>query len=423
MDQRDHLENKAPVVFHVDVNSAYLSWEAVYRLYHRGERVDLREIPSAVGGDSASRRGIVLACSLPAKRLGVRTGESLWEARGKCPGLRVEPPNFWLYEKCSSAFLNLLRSFSPSVEPYSIDEAFVDMTGTGRLWGDHVEAARRMQKRIEEELGFTVNIGISTNKVLAKMASDFSKPRGLHTLFPQEIPAKLWPLPVGKLFFAGPAAERKLHTLGIRTIGELAGTDPGVLKAHLKKQGEILYHFAHGRGDLDVGKAPCGQKGYGNSVTLPFDAADMDTARLTLLALAETLGMRLRMAGVRAGRVCVSLRRWDFSGLTHQRTLASPVNTARELYEAAVSLLEEMWDGEALRQLGIYAGKIQRDQGVRQLNLFDSMDYSREEELEKAVDQVRLRHGLDSVKRAAFVGNRLHHMYGGPEGVPRIWEE
>mgnify|MGYP002799991601 FL=1 len=254
------FENR--VIFHVDVNAAYLSWEAVYRLRHLGVKEDLRKQAAGVGGDTALRHGIILAKSVPAKRYGIRTGESILEAKRKCPSLILVPPHYRLYEKASKAFMEILKEFSPAVEQYSIDEAFMDMTGTHVLWHSPEAAAETVRKRIRDELGFTVNIGISSNKVLAKMASDFEKPDKVHTLFPAEIGTKLWPLPVSELFFVGSRTKRKLDSLGIYTIGELARTDPEILKSHLKKQGEILWAFANGIDTSPVEPEPEANKGY-----------------------------------------------------------------------------------------------------------------------------------------------------------------
>ena len=223
------MDGKERVIFHIDVNSAFLSWEAVYRLYHLGGTVDLRKEVSAVGGDMAMRHGIILAKSIPAKKYHIKTGETILEARQKCPDLMLVPPNYRLYEQCSKAFMDILRKYSPSVEQYSIDEAFVDMTGTDKLWGSPMEAANRLKNEIRDTLGFTVNIGISENKLLAKMASDFEKPDRVHTLWKSEIRKKMWPLPVSDLFFVGRATAKKLFSLGIQTIGQLAQADPAVL--------------------------------------------------------------------------------------------------------------------------------------------------------------------------------------------------
>ena len=217
------------VWFHVDVNSAFLSWSALKAL-NGGGTLDLRTVPAAVGGDEEKRHGVVLAKSQPAKRYGVRTGESLFAARQKCPGLIVVPPDFDWYVQCSKGLIAILRDYSPVVEQFSIDEAFVEMTGSEALFGPPVQAADAIRERVKREWGFTVNVGISVNRLLAKTASDFEKPDRTHTLWPEEIPQKLWPLPVGALFGVGPSAVRTMDALGIRTVGDLAHADPEVLR-------------------------------------------------------------------------------------------------------------------------------------------------------------------------------------------------
>ena len=326
------MDGKERVIFHIDVNSAFLSWEAVYRLYHLGGTVDLRKEVSAVGGDMAMRHGIILAKSIPAKKYHIKTGEAILEARQKCPNLMLVPPNYRLYEQCSKAFMDILRKYSPSVEQYSIDEAFVDMTGTDKLWGSPMEAANRLKNEIRDTLGFTVNIGISENKLLAKMASDFEKPDRVHTLWKSEIRKKMWPLPVCDLFFVGRATAKKLFSLGIQTIGQLAQADPAVLKSHLKKHGEVIWAFANGMDISVVQSEPPANKGYGNSTTIAFDVVDASTAKLVLLALAETIGARLRAAGARAEVIAVGIKLHDLSYVSHQMTLRNATNITIEIH-------------------------------------------------------------------------------------------
>ena len=235
------------VIFHVDANSAFLSWTAVYRLKVLGEKEDLREVPSVIAGDKESRHSIILAKRVPAKKFGIQTGEPLFQALEKCPGLRIEAPDYALYVEASRHFVQVLRQFSPCVEQYSIDEAWVDMTGTEGLWGAPRLAAEKMRETILEQLGFTVNVGISSNKLLAKMAGDFEKPNKVHTLFPEEIEEKMWVLPVRDLFLVGAATEKKLNRLGIYTIGDLAKADGALIKKRLGKHGQTIWHFANGR--------------------------------------------------------------------------------------------------------------------------------------------------------------------------------
>ena len=401
------------VIFHIDVNSAFLSWEAVYRLHHLGGKEDLREKVSAVGGDMAMRHGIILAKSIPAKKFHIKTGETILEAKQKCPELILVPPNYGLYEKCSKAFMDILRRYSPDVEQYSIDEAFVDMTGTEGLWGDAVTAAYRMKDQIRDTLGFTVNIGISENKLLAKMASDFQKPDRVHTLWHNEIEDKMWPLPVSDLFFVGRATAKKLFNLGIHTIGELAHAEPHLLKVHLKKHGEVIWAFSRGM-DVSVvqSEAPA-NKGYGNSTTIAFDVTDASTAKLVLLALAETVGTRLRAAKVRAEVIAVGIKSHDLRYASHQMTLRNTTNITIEIHRCACQLFDQLWDGTAIRHLGIHTSRVKDGFNMRQLDMFDTTDYEKLEKMDAAVDRIRGRYGIDSVKRAAFVGSPIDHMSGG----------
>ena len=401
------------VIFHVDVNSAFLSWEAAYRLHHLGGREDLREKVSAVGGDMAMRHGIILAKSIPAKKYHIKTGETILEAKQKCPELILVPPNYNLYERCSKAFMDILRQYSPTLEQYSIDEAFVDMTGTEKMWGNPLTAAYRMKDQIRNILGFTVNIGVSENKLLAKMASDFQKPDRVHTLWRNEIESKMWPLPVSDLFFVGRATAKKLFSLGIHTIGELAHADPHLLKAHLKKHGEVIWAFSRGM-DVSVvqSEAPA-NKGYGNSTTIAFDVTDASTAKLVLLALAETVGTRLRAAKVRAEVIAVGIKTYDLSYASHQMTLQNATNITIEIHRCACQLFDELWDGSPIRHLGIHTSRVQDGFNMRQLDMFDATDYEKLEKMDAAVDRIRGRYGIDSVKRAAFVNSPIDHMSGG----------
>ncbi|MCQ2505708.1 MAG: DNA polymerase IV [Lachnospiraceae bacterium] len=390
-------------IFHVDVNSAFLSWEATYRLKHLSETVDLRTIPSAVGGDLNKRHGIVLAKSIPAKKYGVTTGEPIVRALEKCPQLLIVPPNHALYEKSSKAFIEILKKYSPDVEQYSIDEAFLDMTGMEKLFGPPIVAANTIKDEIYNTLGFTVNIGISTNKLLAKMASDFTKPNRVHTLFPEEIREKMWPLPIRELLFVGHATESKLLNLGIKTIGQLALTDPDILVSHLKKQGEAIWNFANGRDVSLIENNEPAAKGYGNSTTIAFDVTDISQAQPILMTLAESVGRRLRKDNVRAGVVALSIRYFDLSFESHQKTLRSSTNITNELYQAACQLLEECWDFVTpIRLLGIQATKL-TESTERQLSLFDTCDFEKQEKVDDAVDKIREKFGLGSIVRGSLL--------------------
>lgn len=402
------------IIFHVDVNSAFLSWEAAYRIHHLAGRLDLRTIPSAVAGSKEARHGIILAKSIPAKRYGIRTGMAVVEAKLKCPRLYCVPPNYGLYQKCSRAFMDILAAYTPEVEPYSIDEAFMDMTGSWRLFGDTpLAVALKIKDRIRDSLGFTVNIGVSSNKLLAKMAGEFKKPDHAETLFPGEIEAKMWPLPVSELFFVGRATTKKLLLLGIHTIGELAHTDPDILKSHLKKHGEVIRDFARGIDYSAVETHAPAQKGYGNSTTISFDITDADTAKLVLLALSETVARRLRADQVKAEVVAVGIKSYDLSYAGHQMVLPASTNITTEIHHYSCALFDELWDGRPIRHLGIHASRIRDFRDARQLNLFDETDYVKLETFDAAIDRIRARFGLDSLRRASFLGSPIDHLSGG----------
>lgn len=402
------------IIYHIDVNSAFLSWEAGYRIHHLGGTVDLRNEVAAVGGDMAARHGIILAKSIPAKKYGIRTGESILEARQKCPKLIIVPPNYNLYERCSKAFVELLKRYTPEIEQYSIDECFLDMSATQELWGDPEETAHQIKNEIRDKLGFTVNIGISTNKLLAKMASDFQKPDRVHTLFPGEIKKKMWPLPVSDLFYVGRATLKKMEILGIYTIGDLAKCDPEILKKHLKKHGEVIWAFANGIDTSIIESAPAPNKGYGNSTTIAFDVGNAEEASLVLLSLAETVAARLREAHVRAEVIAVGVKTSDFRYYSHQMVLENATNITQEIHNYAVMLFNEIWDGSPVRHLGIHTSRLRDGIDIRQLNMFDHTDYDKLIKLDSAIDRIRGRYGNDSIKRGVFINrNRVDHMSGG----------
>lgn len=399
------------LIFHVDVNSAFLSWEAVYRLNTLGAKDDLRDIPSAVVGDVKKRHGIVLAKSHPAKRFGIKTGETIGEAQKKCPNLELVAPHYNLYDKCSTAFIEILERFTPCVEQYSIDEAYCNMTGTMSLYGSPIVTANLIKDTILKELGFSVNIGVSSNKLLAKMASDFKKPNMVHTLFEEEIKEKMWNLPVSELFYVGRATTTKLFTMGIKTIGELANTDPKILISHFKKHGEIMYAFANGIDLAKVESEHRDNKGYGNGMTIPFDIDDKVRAKHVLLALCETVGTRLRKDAVRAGVISVNIVYYDFAHQSHQMTI-EPTNITNEIHSYACRLFEELWDGTPFRNIGVHTSKVSKEVSFTQMNLFNET-YEQLEKMDSTVDKIRERFGEDALMRGVFLGSPICHMSGG----------
>lgn len=410
------------IIFHVDVNSAFLSWTAAYRVKVLGETTDLREIPSVVAGDKESRHSIILAKSTPAKKYGIQTGEPLFLAIEKCPDLVVVPPDYSLYVEASRHFVELLRQFSPRVEQYSIDEAWVDMTGTERLFGAPRLAAEKMRQRIYEELGFTVNIGISTNKLLAKVAGDFEKPNKVHTLFPEEMEMKMWPLPVRDLFLVGEATEAKLKRMGIYTIGDLAKTELPILRDRLGKHGETIWCFANGRNADAVTPEPAENKGYGNSVTMPKDVVSKQEGHQVLLSLCETVAMRMRRDGKYGRCVSVHLRTNEFKHYSHQKLLHGATNITQEVFNTACQVFDEAWDGIVpLRQLGVQVTSLACE-AYQQYDLFSDMtpvQYERKLRLDEAVDALRDKYGEEIIRRAKFANDPDGHMAGGLDKARR----
>lgn len=397
-----------PVIFHIDVNSAFLSWEAAYRIRELGETEDLRQIPCVVGGSEESRHGIVLAKSESAKKYGVVTGEPLVDARRKCPGLKTVPSNFPIYVKYSNAMMKILEDYTPDIEQYSIDESFLDMSGTQKLFGPPLEAAHKIKDRIYNELGFTVNVGISTNKLLAKMASDFKKPNLVHTLFPEEVPTKMWPLPVSDLFFVGRQTTKRLHSLGIFTIGDLAKTDKKVIHDNLKGHGDVIWEFANGIGDsmeevANKNRKPA-NKGYSNETTLAFDVTDAHLAKEILLSLTETVATRIRADKAYISVVSVYFVDNEFRHSSRQMTLDSATNVTNEIYHHACALFDQLWNGSPIRLLGIQTSRA-TSENHRQYSLFEQQNVEKLSKLDSAIDAIRNKYGDASIQRASLRTN------------------
>lgn len=403
-------------IFHIDVNSAYLSWEATRRRREAEQHPDsetaaepdLREIPSIIGGDPNRRTSIVLAKSVPAKKYGIVTGEPVSAALRKCPGLVIVPSDFALYSEMSHAFKAILRDYTPVVEEFSIDECFLDMTGMQRMYPDLVKTANDIKDRIKRELGFTVNIGISSNKLLAKMASDFEKPDKVHTLFPDEIEEKMWPLPVGELFLCGKSSADKLMRLHIDTIGDLAKADELSIKAILgNKTGSMLWNYANGIDESPVSAEPDAPKGYSNEITFDDNITTWEQGDKVLLHLADNVSARIRRDGVKASCISVTIRGNDMKKHSHQRMLDAPTDGTTRTYETARELFRQLWDGHTnLRLIGLAMTQLDRD-GQQQISLFSGETDEKERSADKAVDALREKFGSDIIKRGGMLGSDI----------------
>lgn len=358
------------IIFHIDVNSAYLSWSALKRL-QEGDTVDLRLIPSIVGGDMQKRHGVVLAKSIPAKKYGIVTGEPIVNAFRKCPTLVLESPDHQLYHRHSHELMEYLSSICPEIEQLSVDECFMDYTPIRERFPSPEAAASMIKDQIRERFGFTVNIGISDKKVLAKMASDFKKPDLVHTLYSDEIRDKMWPLPVSSLYMCGKSSVQALLKLEIRTIGDLAKTDKNILYSHMKSHGILLWEYANGIDDSTVSSAPSETKGIGNSTTLPKDVTDREEACRCLLYLSDSVAKRLREVYQLAGMISVEIKYSSFQSVSHQMILTSPSNISGIIYETACRLFDELWNKEPIRLLGIRSSKLTDLSAPVQLSLFD----------------------------------------------------
>lgn len=367
---------------------------------------DLREIPSVVGGDPKQRTGIVVAKSIPAKKYGIQTGEPMAMALRKCPNLVVVPSDFRLYTENSLAFKAICRDYAPVVESFSIDEVFLDMTGTSLIYLDPIATAHEIKDKIHAELGFTVNVGISTNKLLAKMASDFEKPDKVHTLFPEEIPVKMWPLPIRDLLFLGKASEKRLQDFGIHTIGELAREKESAIQSLLgEKTGHQLYQYARGIDNSPVLAQAEESKGFSVEKTFNDDIVSVEQVLPILLEQCDIVATRMRRKGKKCSCISVTFRTLDFKNRSHQTSLSSATDVTDEIYENARRLFLEFWKGQPLRLIGVALTGL-TDESFEQMSLFeDTKKKEQRQKLDAALDAIRMKFGNDKITRASIMNS------------------
>ena len=385
-------------ILHIDVNNAFLSWSAIDML-KKGYEIDIREIPAIIGGDETKRSGIVLAKSMKAKECGVCTAETIYQAKMKCPNLKIFPPNHKIYREYSNKLYNLLLEYTDKIERFSIDECFLDMTNY--LMNDTLlNKAKIISKRVKEELGFTVNIGVANNKLLAKMASDFTKPDKIHTLYKEEIPLKMWKLPISELFMLGKKTVPKLYNMGIRTIGDLAKTDKNILNKKFGKHGSLMWEYANGIDNSEVKYKEGKPKGVGNSVTLPEDVREIEQIEKILLALAENVSYRLRQYNMVANTVNIQLRTKNFEDMSHQKKLMEPSSNTKEIYKTGKELLKELYrPGTPIRLVGLRVNNLVEKDQV-QISFFDNEENKKQDKLDKVVDDLKEKYGYNLITRA-----------------------
>ena len=379
------------LIFHIDVNNAFLSWTAV-DLLSKGYPIDIRTIPAVIGGDEESRRGIVTAKSPVAKEMGIVTAESLYTARKKCPNLKVFPGDYNLYYKNSNTLYKYFCQFTDIIERYSVDECFLDMTGTELLYPDPIALAYKMKDEIKEKFGYNVNVGVANNKLCAKMASDFQKPDRVHTLFSYEIEKKMWPLPVGDLFMIGKSSAKALTDMGINTIGELAKYDVNILKRKFKSMGSMMHEYANGIDFSEVTPRTSKNKSISTTETLPKDVDNIVDLRKHLLRQANKVGRQARYLNLYAGTIAVIFKTNNFVSYSHQMKLVNPTNVTKEIYKYACEILENGWRKEPIRLIGIRLDNLTSN-NAKQISLFDTDTTDSNDKIQKVLDNISDKYG------------------------------
>ena len=386
------------IIFHVDVNNAFLSWSAV-DLLNQGYSLDIRKIPSVIGGDEEKRHGIVLAKSPIAKKYGIKTAETLYLARKKCPNIEIFPPNYKFYVEESMKFYNYLKQYTPVIEQASIDECFLDLTGTSYLYDDILKLAYKIKNDIKEQFGFTVNVGIANNKLCAKMASDFLKPDKVHTLFDYEIKDKMWPLPVGDLLFVGKSTASTLESIGIKTIGELANSDSEKLSKYFKNQTMDLINRAKGISNskviVDYGNNKC----ISVSRTLESDTENKEILKKILLDMSNQVGLRARQNHLFAKNVAITYKLASFKSYSHGKTLHNPINNTMDIYETVIELFNETNFKEKVRSIGVRLSDLTEIEN-EQVSLFSNN--KNDNEIQEVMDNINSKYKNTVVMPAIF---------------------
>lgn len=390
------------IIFHIDVNNAFLSWTAVY-LLKNGYKIDIRKIPSIIGGDEKTRRGIVLAKSPVAKKYGIVTAETIYQAKRKCPSLKMYPPNYEWYAKKSKELFDYLSQYSPLIEKFSIDECFIDMTGTNYLYNDVEELAHKIKDEIKKKFGYTVNIGIANNKLCAKMASDFEKPDKVHTLYKSEIEKKMWPLNVGDLFMCGKATTKALNEMKIFTIKDLAYSNQKLLEKKFKSQAKYLKEAAWGIDNSKVEPRKEKNTSISTTHTLEYDCSDEIKLKNILLRQTDQVTRRLRQKKQYAKTVAVIYKNKYFKSYSAQAKLPKASNNTKDIYKLVVEIFEKSYLKEAVRLIGIRLADL-CDNELEQISLFDNDNKNtvKEDKIQSTIDTLNQKFGYGLIMPASF---------------------
>ncbi len=377
-------------IFLVDMNAFFIMCESI-------SRPELLEVPAAVGGDPKTRRGIILTSNYKARAYGVRTAMTINEALKLCPDLTIVKSTRGLYSSCSNAVFDILRKYTPLVEPSSIDEGYMDVTASTDLFGEPEDIAKSIMEEIKTELGLWCSIGISENKFLAKMASEMKKPLGITKMYKKDIQKMMWPLPVGEIYGVGKSSAKRLKQMGLNTIGDIAKANPDFIK---EKFGMWIYDRANGWGsDVVCGEHKVKSASISRSSTTARNISDLEEAKKLMLRLAEDVGQKARKKNLKGRTVQITLRYTNFKTITRQKVIF-PTNLTREIVKTGYELLEENWDAaRPVRLIGIGLANINKED--TQLNVFDTVVNKKETELEKTLDELKDKYGTDKFKRGS----------------------
>ena len=388
------------VILHIDVNSAFLSWSAL-KLLEEGYKKDIRNEISVIAGNPLKRHGVIVAASVPAKKMGIKPPINLFEARKIYKDLIVIKPDRYYYFKKSNQMITLLKKLFDKVEQYSIDECFVDFTSYRKVYGDEVKFAYKLKDEIYKKFGFTVNIGIGNNKLSAKMASDFEKPNKVHTLYENEFKDKVWNLDISNLFMAGKSACKTLRELNINTIGELANSDKNMIIRHLKSHGKLLWEYAHGidYSEIDTDRYN-DRKGIGFSTTLEMDTDDKEEIYRYLYGFSKDISKKLKEKKVYASSITVTIRNNEFKTYNHGHKYLNSINEVDDIYQKSIELFNEIWKKEPIRLIGLRTTDF-TDSNNYQLSLFEENKKVKEDiKTDEIINNINSKFGKDIIKKA-----------------------